>query len=106
MKEVWAIIIGILVIFGVSQVKAGELDDLVADKLVEYNGSCRFDKNDMLVFTNSPDNKVVKCLVGFEPQDPNDKKFVLVYDHVGPAFLLEYSKVRKAQRVIWKRGSI
>lgn len=106
MKEVLAILIGILVIFGVSQAKGGELDDLVADKYVEYVGKCRFDKNDMLVFKDSEDMKVVKCLVGFEPGEPDDLKYVLVYHNDEPAFLLEYSKVRKAQRVLWKVGAI
>ena len=106
MREVWAIIIGILVIFGVSQVKASELDDLVADKQVEYVGSCRFDKHDMLVFKDSSDMKVVKCVVGFVPGTPDDLKYVLVFDQTGPAFLLEYSKVSKAQRKLWSRGSI
>lgn len=106
MKEVWAILIGILVIFGVSQVKAGELEDLIATKQVEYVGTCRFDKNDILVFENSDDMKVVKCIVGFEPGEPDDLKYVLVYYADKPAFLVEYSKVRKAQRVIWRVGSI
>ena len=105
MKEVWAIIIGILVIFGVSKAKAGELDDLLQGKLVEYNGTCRFDKNDMLVFENSDDMKVVRCVVGFQPPD-TDIKYVLLFDDKGAAVLLEYSMVRKAQRVVWKRGSI
>lgn len=106
MKEVWALIIGILVIFGVSQVKADELDDLLQGKLIEYDGTCRFDKNDMLVFKNSDDMKVVRCVVGFMPPDTDDKKFVLLFDAVGPAILLEYSKVKKAQRKLWVRGAL
>lgn len=106
MKEVWAVLIGILVLFGVSQAKGGELDDLVATKHVEYVGLCLFDKNDMLTFTHSPDNKAVKCIVGFEPGEPDDIKYVLVYHNNEPAFLVEYSKVRKAQRVLWKVGAI
>lgn len=106
MKEVWAVLLGILLIFGVSKAKADPLDDLLQGKLVEYDGVCRFDKNDMLVFENSDDMKVVRCVVGFEPPDRHDKKFVLLFDDNGPVVLLEYSKMNKAQRKLWNRGSI
>jgi hypothetical protein len=85
---------------------ADELNDLLQGKLVEYRGICRFDQNDMLVFRNGDDVKQVKCLVGFEPEDPTDKKFVLLFLNDEPTVLLEYSLVRKAQRVLWKRGSV
>ena len=85
--------------------KAGELDDLLKGKMTEYVGVCRFDKNDMLIFKDQEDMKLVKCVVGTEPPDP-DTKFVLLFLNDEPTVLLEYSMTRKAQRVLWKRGSI
>lgn len=92
--------------FFAGTVKAGELDDLVATKQVEYVGLCRFDKNDVLIFRNGDDVKSVQCVVGIEPHDPHDLKYVLVFHKNEPMFLLEYSMVRKAQRLLWKRPSI
>lgn len=85
--------------------KANELDDLLKGKMTEYVGVCRFDKNDMLIFKDQEDMKLVKCVVGTEPPDP-DTKFVLLFLNDEPTVLLEYSMTRKAQRVLWKRGSI
>lgn len=85
--------------------KADELDDLLKGKMTEYVGVCRFDKNDMLIFKDQEDMKLVKCVVGTEPPD-TDTKFVLLLLDDKPAVLLEYSMTRKAQRVLWKRGSI
>jgi hypothetical protein len=84
--------------------KAGELDDLLKGKMTEYVGTCRFDKNDMLIFESQEDMKVVKCVVGTEPPD-SDTKFVLLFLNEEPTVLLEYSMPHRAQRVLWKRGS-
>lgn len=85
---------------------ADELLKLIDNKQVEYAGVCRFDKNDMLTFTEASTDKVVKCVVGFVPGEPDDLKYVLVYYNNEPVFLVEYSKVRRAQRVIWRKPSI
>ena len=91
--------------FFAGTVKANELDDLLKGKMTEYVGNCRFDKNDMLVFQDTEDMKIVQCVVGFEP-DNEDSKFVLLFLDKKPVVLLEYSMSRKAQKVLWKRGSI
>lgn len=88
-----------------SYAKAGELDDLLEGKVVEYNGTCRFDKNDMIIFESQENMKVVRCVVGFAPPDTDDLKYVLLFMNDKPVVLLEYSMVRKAQRVLWKRGN-
>lgn len=101
MKEVWAILIGILVIFGVSQVaKAGELEEIVKDKQVVYAGSCLIDKKANLTFEVEKAVGEFRCVVGVQ-EGNTDQFWVLFYSGDKPYRLILFTKSTGAQVTLW-----
>lgn len=98
-------ILGLVLVGIFSDVRAGELEDLLKDKDVEYIGVCRLDSNGMLVFDEKKTKTKPECVVG-APKGETDIKTILLYDEKGPVKLLEYSLKGKKQRTIWSRGSV
>lgn len=104
-KYLIGIVLAICLMAWVSSSKASELDDLLKNKVVEYNGICRIDKFEMLTFEDGEDVKNVRCVVGVEPPDM-DMKYVLLFDEKGPVALLKFSLEKRAQQKIWSRGAV
>lgn len=105
LKYVVGIILFVVFMWATKSANANELNRLLEGKQTEYVGTCRFDKNDMLIFKDEADMRLVKCVVGVEPPDM-DTKFVMLLDDTGPVVLLEYSMTRNAQRKVWNRGAL
>lgn len=98
-------LVGLVLVGIFSDVRAGELEDLLKNKDVEYVGVCRLDANGILVFDNKRAKTTPECVVG-APKGETDIKTVLIYDEKGPVKVLEYSLKGRKQRIIWSRGSI
>ena len=85
--------------------KANELLPHLEGKKLVYVGTCWFDKEGVLTFSNDKKKAVVKCAVGMALPDQS-KHYVLVYLNDKPAKLVMYDETTKTQVTLWVGQSV
>jgi hypothetical protein len=94
-------IIVLMVLFD-KPVKAGELEKLLGNKEVEYNGVCLINAKSELVFKEEDTKGKQLCIVGYDKKTDGNNRFVLMIVNNKPHRLIKLNIKTKKQEVIWR----
>jgi len=84
---------------------AGEPQDMLKGKLTVYVGQCAVDANG-LIPDNVPTVKMVGCVVGKDPTDPDEILWVMFNDERGAYQVIRFNADTNLQEIKWKRGQV
>ena len=83
---------------------AGDVEEILEGKEVEFQGVCSFNAKNELVFTKKDAVKQYLCVVGFE-NAKSPKRWVGLVDEKGYHTIILIDIKTMVQKVLWKRGN-
>lgn len=86
----------------ISLAHADEVDKIVGDKFVEYNGVCRVDKLGKLVFDDNKTNRQERCVVTYE-EGNDQERWVAMFSNNQPNRIIKFNLKTMNQVVVWSR---
>lgn len=84
---------------------AGDLPDILKDKFPIMQGTCRLDKNGLMVPKDKKGAvKEAGCVALVKQGDEKEMWFVILDDKDEPSYIIHHVYKTKKQRIVWRAG--